>query len=105
MNDIAIYDILLYLCLVYYPSRRDIPRQSYMMHSLHCARNIALCPKCDEPVPRAELDQHNCPNELMNCSLCGKQVAACKMEEHQVRGRGRFTHLCTQASVILGRVR
>ena len=55
------------------------------MHSLHCARNIALCTKCDEPVPRAELDQHN--KELhadIACSLCGKLVEACKMEEHQV---------------------
>ena len=77
--------ILLDLCLVCC-SRRDIPRQSYMMHSLHCARNIALCPRCDEPVPRAELEQHN--RELhanIDCSLCARPVEACKLEEHQVR--------------------
>lgn len=75
--------------------RRDIPRQSYMMHSLHCARNIALCPKCDEPVPRAELEQHNRQlHASMECSLCGKQVEACKMEDHQKSECPKRTTLC-----------
>jgi len=64
--------------------RRDIPASSYMMHSLHCARNIALCTVCDEPVPRAELEQHK--QELHSskqCPDCGEKVEASKLEEHK----------------------
>ena len=68
-----------------YPSRRDIPRQSYMMHTLHCARNIALCADCDEPVPRAELEDHMAEfHSRTECELCNQSVEACKMETHQV---------------------
>ena len=44
-------------------SKRDIPCQSYQMHTLHCARNIALCDICDEPIPKREFEEHKkeCP--------------------------------------------
>ena len=55
------------------------------MHTLHCARNIALCPDCDEPIPRGELEEHKAEvHGLKDCSMCGEKVEACKMEEHQV---------------------
>ena len=46
-----------------YFSKRDIPVQSYQMHTLHCARNITLCDICDEPIPKREFEEHKkeCP--------------------------------------------
>lgn len=64
--------------------RRDIPAANYRMHSLHCARNIALCPVCDEPVPRGELEEHQ--QELHSskqCNDCGEKIEASKLEEHK----------------------
>lgn len=40
-------------------SKRDIPAINYVMHQTHCVRNIVLCKKCDEPVPRSEMEAHN----------------------------------------------
>ena len=59
--------------------------QNYRMHSLHCARNIALCPDCDEPIPRGELEEHKEEvHGLRDCPLCAEKVEACKLEDHQV---------------------
>jgi len=75
--------------------RRDIPMQNYRMHTLHCARNIALCPDCDEPIPRGELEEHKAEvHGLKDCSMCGKKVEACKMEEHQESSCLKRTTLC-----------
>jgi hypothetical protein len=54
------------------------------MHSLHCARNIALCPACDEPVPRAELEEHTREQHAAReCPDCGAGVEAAKLAEHR----------------------
>jgi len=64
--------------------RRDIPAANYRMHTMHCARNIALCPVCDEPVPRGELEEHKQENHAKkHCPDCGASIEASKLEEHK----------------------
>ena len=56
------------------------------MHTLHCtARNVALCPECGEPFPRAALEEHRAEEHLgAACDRCGRQVApAARMEGHR----------------------
>ena len=68
-------------------SRRGIPGASYQLHVVHCARNITLCKACDEPIPRAEYEEHvaeECPMRMVECSLCGARVEAAKLENHKV---------------------
>ena len=53
------------------------------MHSLHCARNIALCPQCEEPIPRAEMEDHvKSTHGRVECQQCNAQIEACKLSEH-----------------------
>jgi len=69
--------------------------QNYRMHTLHCARNIALCPDCDEPIPRGELEEHKEEvHGLQDCPLCAEKVEACKLEEHQESMCSKRTTLC-----------
>lgn len=30
------------------------------MHTAHCARNIVLCLKCNEPIPKKQFQEHDC---------------------------------------------
>ena len=55
------------------------------MHEVHCRRNIVLCERCQEPVPRSEMEAHT---EEMHaeepCGLCGRKFEKCELDDHQV---------------------
>ncbi|KAF2882832.1 hypothetical protein ILUMI_23344 [Ignelater luminosus] len=38
--------------------KKEIPQINYVMHTAHCARNIALCPTCKEPIPKVNFEEH-----------------------------------------------
>ncbi|XP_072381659.1 uncharacterized protein [Diabrotica undecimpunctata] len=38
--------------------KKEIPQPNYVMHTMHCARNITLCKVCKEPVPKGQFPDH-----------------------------------------------
>ena len=55
------------------------------MHNVHCQRKLALCIKCDEPVPRCELSAHNTNfHAVVECPACGHQCEKRYLTDHQV---------------------
>ncbi|XP_049824891.1 TRAF-type zinc finger domain-containing protein 1 isoform X2 [Aethina tumida] len=38
--------------------KKEIPQPNYVMHTVHCARNITLCKTCNEPFPKSQYDDH-----------------------------------------------
>ena len=55
------------------------------MHEVHCRRNIVLCGKCSEPVPRGEIESHD--EEFHGeepCEMCQVMIEKCKMDDHKV---------------------
>ncbi|KAG5877116.1 hypothetical protein JTB14_020456 [Gonioctena quinquepunctata] len=38
--------------------KKEIPHPNYVMHTMHCARNITLCKTCKEPFPKAQFADH-----------------------------------------------
>ncbi|XP_013396795.1 TRAF-type zinc finger domain-containing protein 1 isoform X1 [Lingula anatina] len=64
--------------------KRDIASSNYMMHEIHCKRNIVLCKNCNEPVPRSEMDNHFEENHAtIGCELCGLEVEKLDIESHK----------------------
>lgn len=51
------FDITLLFVILYY-SKREVPQANYLMHVVHCARNMTVCPVCGDAVPKAHLKEH-----------------------------------------------
>ncbi|CAG9814888.1 unnamed protein product [Phaedon cochleariae] len=48
--------------------KKEIPQTNYVMHTMHCARNITLCKTCREPIPKSEYEKHenSCKKPTVN---------------------------------------
>ena len=66
-------------------SKRDIACANFTMHEVHCKRNIVLCGKCQEPIPRSEMESHEAEVHVLTpCDLCQKSFEKAALEEHVV---------------------
>lgn len=73
--------------------KKDVPVQNYLHHSIHCPRNIRLCPKCDEPYPIVEMDSHIAEDHVdVVCPGCYEFMEAVQLAAHQ-------THTCPKRMV------
>lgn len=64
--------------------KRDISAVNFVMHEMHCMRNITLCKHCQEPVPKAEIDLHfEETHAKIACEKCGVQVEKSVLEKHE----------------------
>ncbi|XP_068623399.1 uncharacterized protein [Battus philenor] len=63
--------------------KREIPAVNFTIHSVHCTRNLRVCPVCKEPVLLGELERHNEKlHKLLPCKQCGEKVSGSDMEDH-----------------------
>ncbi|GFW81465.1 XIAP-associated factor 1 [Trichonephila clavipes] len=72
--------------------KRHIAAINYIIHNVHCERNIQLCERCDEPVPRSELEKHVEENHAINaCSDCDAPMEKWLIEKHKSSCSKRLT--------------
>ncbi|GFT58929.1 TRAF-type zinc finger domain-containing protein 1 [Nephila pilipes] len=72
--------------------QRHIAAANYMIHSVHCERNIKLCEQCKEPVPRSEIEKHWEENHTLEaCSYCSTPTEKWLIENHKSSCPKRLT--------------
>lgn len=72
-------------------SKREVPQSNFVMHNVHCQRKLALCVKCDEPVPICELASHNTNfHAVIECPACGHQCEKRQLIDHQVSKKIKY---------------
>ncbi|KAM6403792.1 TRAF-type zinc finger domain-containing protein 1 [Rhynochetos jubatus] len=91
--------------------KKDIPVANFIVHEIHCSRNIEVCRYCSELIPKSEMKNHiesehvqvtckcrmkmekcllkdheesACPLRPAVCQYCGIQLAFNKLQDHEV---------------------
>ncbi|XP_031696782.1 XIAP-associated factor 1 isoform X2 [Anarrhichthys ocellatus] len=100
---------------------KDVAEENFALHETHCRRFLCLCPDCDEPVPKEQLDQHReeqhtevrcskchlkmerrhlldhesdeCEERLQSCPFCELELPSKDLDEHRL-ACGSRTELC-----------
>ncbi|XP_034241617.1 uncharacterized protein LOC117645483 isoform X1 [Thrips palmi] len=64
--------------------QRPIAASNYVIHSLHCQRNLMKCDKCGEAVPRSGLEEHDFEfHSKVNCPDCHMSVERPQLDTHK----------------------
>uniref|UniRef100_A0A668A5H7 XIAP associated factor 1 n=1 Tax=Myripristis murdjan TaxID=586833 RepID=A0A668A5H7_9TELE len=70
---------------------KEVAEANFALHESHCRRFLCLCPDCEEPVPKEQLDQHRldqhtqadeCEERLQCCKFCELEVPWKELDEH-----------------------
>lgn len=76
------------------------------MHNVHCQRKLALCIKCDEPVPRCELSAHNTNfHAVVECPACGHQCEKRYLTDHQVSKKKKKRNTVVELTLLMHAVK
>ncbi|XP_040065105.1 TRAF-type zinc finger domain-containing protein 1 isoform X3 [Ixodes scapularis] len=63
--------------------QRLVTAPNFLVHSVHCQRNIVLCPECSSPVPRSGLEEHRRTHAPTRCPDCKCYVELQRLSEHK----------------------
>uniref|UniRef100_W5MIJ4 XIAP associated factor 1 n=1 Tax=Lepisosteus oculatus TaxID=7918 RepID=W5MIJ4_LEPOC len=64
--------------------KKEVALSNFALHESHCKRFLCVCPFCDEPVPREQMDQHrDTEHKQVRCPQCHEQMEKWQLEEHQ----------------------
>nr|XP_030141344.3 TRAF-type zinc finger domain-containing protein 1 isoform X2 [Taeniopygia guttata] len=91
--------------------KKDIPAVNFIIHEIHCRRNIEICPYCSDSIPKSEMKNHiesehvqvtckcrmkmessllkdheasSCPLRPVLCQFCDIQLAFKELQEHEL---------------------
>uniref|UniRef100_A0A8D2PJR2 TRAF-type zinc finger domain-containing protein 1 n=1 Tax=Zosterops lateralis melanops TaxID=1220523 RepID=A0A8D2PJR2_ZOSLA len=88
----------IHLCCNLEACKKDIPAVNFIIHEIHCRRNIEICPYCSDSIPKSEMKNHidsehvqvrhisasSCPLRPVLCQFCEIQLAFNKLQEHEL---------------------
>lgn len=85
ITDICLLRFLIFFCINFVSSKRDISAANFVMHEMHCRRHIVLCEHCGEPVHRSEVGQHfSNLHAKIPCEKCQQMISKSDMAKHLV---------------------
>ncbi|XP_040903220.1 XIAP-associated factor 1 [Toxotes jaculatrix] len=63
---------------------KEVAEANFSLHETHCSRFLCLCPDCDEPVPKEQLNQHREEeHSQVRCSKCHQKMQRCQLMDHE----------------------
>lgn len=85
---------------------REVPTENYVMHAVHCKRNVQICPHCGDAVSLREQKEHfEQFHEKIDCVQCGKKVTRDEEGNHLAYECGKRPVTCKYCEISLPRER
>ncbi|NXT36362.1 TRAD1 protein, partial [Pelecanoides urinatrix] len=63
--------------------KKDIPLANFIMHEIHCSRNIEVCRYCSELIPKSEIKNHIESEHVQVTCKCRKKIEKCLLKDHE----------------------
>ncbi|XP_042297321.1 TRAF-type zinc finger domain-containing protein 1 isoform X2 [Sceloporus undulatus] len=63
--------------------QKEIPAANFVIHEIHCRRNIGVCPVCKEAFPKVELRRHQEQEHTQVVCKCGREMDRGLLQEHE----------------------
>ncbi|NXM79092.1 XAF1 factor, partial [Serilophus lunatus] len=76
--------------------KRGVSAANFSLHEAHCTRFLTLCPECEEPVARKDMEDHQTEaHKQIRCSLCHQSMQQCQVEHHVAKECQKRAMKCT----------
>ncbi|KAF4086414.1 hypothetical protein AMELA_G00105970 [Ameiurus melas] len=80
--------------------QKDVVKTNLPMHEVHCQRFLCLCPDCEEPVHKDQLEEHREEQHTpVKCRKCSMKMEKCKLADHDANECTERTQICEYCQV------
>ncbi|KFW87905.1 TRAF-type zinc finger domain-containing protein 1, partial [Phalacrocorax carbo] len=63
--------------------KKDIPVANFIMHEIHCSRNIEVCRYCSELIPKSEMKNHIESEHVQVTCKCSTKIEKFLLKDHE----------------------
>ncbi|XP_053938564.1 TRAF-type zinc finger domain-containing protein 1 isoform X1 [Cuculus canorus] len=63
--------------------KKDIPVANFVVHEIHCSRNIEVCRHCSELIPKSEMKSHIESEHVQVTCKCRMKIEKCLLKDHE----------------------
>ncbi|XP_030316618.1 TRAF-type zinc finger domain-containing protein 1 [Calypte anna] len=81
--------------------QKDVPLANFIMHEIHCSRNIEVCSFCSESVPKSEMKNHIESEHVEVTCKCQMKIEKCLLKDHEASACPLRPALCRYCDIQL----
>ncbi|NXN76439.1 TRAD1 protein, partial [Himantopus himantopus] len=80
---------------------KDIPVANFIMHEIHCRRNIEVCRYCSDSIPKSEMKNHMESEHVQVTCKCRMKIEKSLLKDHEASACPLRPALCQYCDIQL----
>ncbi|XP_061322424.1 TRAF-type zinc finger domain-containing protein 1 isoform X3 [Pezoporus flaviventris] len=81
--------------------KKDIPAVNFIIHEIHCSRNIEVCCYCSESIPKSEMKNHIESEHVQVTCKCRMKIENSLLKDHEASACPLRPALCQYCDIQL----
>ncbi|XP_054029300.1 TRAF-type zinc finger domain-containing protein 1 isoform X2 [Dryobates pubescens] len=81
--------------------KKDIPAANFIIHEIHCSRNIEVCSYCSECIPKSEMKNHIESEHVQVTCKCRMKMESSLLKDHEASACPLRPALCQFCDIPL----